>query len=193
MFLDIFLLFLWVLDSPTTTEAQSQCLPMLAHSPHMQMTLKSLYPTPGSVSGKALNSLIQVFIVLPWYHDSIACSNSQRQQDCVCSEDQCVCSEDQCVRSVRTSSVRVPATSAKWLAKFTWAPPVRKPEKSMCESGHRPVDHLTPWAFEEETDACVRVVYWNLGGSHLVCQACKSVWPSTELSLRNKIIFILLI
>lgn len=34
-----------------------------------------------------------------------------------------VWAEDQYVCSVRTSSARVQATSAKWLAKFTWGPP----------------------------------------------------------------------
>lgn len=35
--------------------------------PHMQMIYKSLYPAPGSVS------LIKLFTILCWYHDSIMC------------------------------------------------------------------------------------------------------------------------
>ncbi len=41
--------------------------------PHMQMIYKSLYPAPCGVSGILLNSLICLFIILCWYHDSIMC------------------------------------------------------------------------------------------------------------------------
>lgn len=129
---------LLLLNSPTTIEAQSQWLPMLVHSQSMQMTAKSLYPAPGSVSGIALNSLIQVFIVLHRYHDSITCSNPKRQQDFGWSE----------LRTSTSAREGRQAPKCRLQVQSDWlnlpAPPVKKPEKSVCESGHRPVDHLTP-------------------------------------------------
>lgn len=161
---------------------------MLVHSQHTQMTLKCLYPTPGSVSGKALYSLIQVFLVLPWYHDSITCPNSKRQRDCVRSEDQCVC-------SAKTSSVRVLATSAKWLAKFTWAPPPSPSGNPRSPCVRVGIVRWIIWLLEHSKRRQMPASGLFIGtlvDLHLVRQAYNLFRQAQNSIQKNKIIFILL-
>lgn len=144
---------------------------MLVHSLNMQMTPKSLYPAPGSVSGIALNSLIQVFFVIHRYHDSITCSNPKNGWDFVLSELRTSTSAPQgrqapeCRLQVQSDWLNLPGSS-------TPHPQSRNPRsvwKCVCESRHHPVDHLTPWAFEE-MDVCLLAVYCKVGRSYFIRQ-----------------------